>query len=420
VPVPYDQIDLPMSHVSPSPPVRPASASEAAAWLAANSEGNRQAIVPAGAEHSSLGLYRSPQPAVPFDLTALNRVIDYPARDLTITVEAGITWGELSRQLACEHQQLPLDVLQPDATIGGIVAANTSGPRRHAYGTARDYLLGFDAIIADGTRFKAGGRVVKNVAGYDLSKLMVGSRGTIAVLTQCTFKLKPLPPESCWLLTTWDLSSELEPVLQRLLLSDARPVAIELLQGTHLPHVGDRLTLALLLEGSATSIRWEVETLRRELSPFGPDDLVEVHENRETPSGDRFLSHLLALGHEWPWELTLAVPPSRLTTVVPLFPKTCRIAAQALDGVLRVSWKSAPTPQELAFLGDLGASSTGGGMAAVWEWTRWPEASPPPPAYRQPASSASRWSLELKRKLDPHNLLNPGVLELATGETAAT
>lgn len=128
------------------------------------------------------------------DLSRLNRVIDYPARDMTVTVEAGLTTEQLAAVLAEQGQQLPVDVSDPSCSVGSAVLNDLCGPRQLLHGTLRDYLLGFEAIDGRGQIFHAGGRVVKNVAGYDLCRLMVGSRGALGPLTKVTLKLKPLPP----------------------------------------------------------------------------------------------------------------------------------------------------------------------------------------------------------------------------------
>src|SRR5205807_9828714 len=130
------------------------------------------------------------------DLRALNQVIDYPARDMTITVQAGITVAKLQEILAAENQQLPVDVPLPEqATLGGAIAVNASGPRRYGYGTLRDYVIGISFVNDEGQEVKAGGRVVKNVAGYDLCKLHIGALGTLGIITQVTLKLKPVPED---------------------------------------------------------------------------------------------------------------------------------------------------------------------------------------------------------------------------------
>ncbi len=132
------------------------------------------------------------RPGVAIDTTSLKGVIDYPAADMTITVEAGITLAELQSILATEGQRLPLDAPSPErATLGGIYATNTCGPRRFAAGRPRDLILGVSFVTADGKEIKGGGRVVKNVAGYDFPKLLTGSMGTLGVITQMTLKVRP-------------------------------------------------------------------------------------------------------------------------------------------------------------------------------------------------------------------------------------
>ena len=119
---------------------------------------------------------------------------------MTVTVEAGVTMQALAETLAAERQRLPIDVpLAERATVGGVVATNWNGPRRYGQGTVRDYVIGITAIDGRGMMFKGGGRVVKNVAGYDFCKLLTGSLGTLGVITQVTFKLKPLPELSALL-----------------------------------------------------------------------------------------------------------------------------------------------------------------------------------------------------------------------------
>jgi len=127
----------------------------------------------------------------------LNRVLEHAAGDMTCTVEAGCTITALRQVLARHGQRLALDPLWPDcATVGGVLATNDSGPLRQAFGSARDLLIGVTIALPDGTLARSGGKVVKNVAGYDLPKLMVGALGTLGVITQATFRLHPLPRES--------------------------------------------------------------------------------------------------------------------------------------------------------------------------------------------------------------------------------
>lgn len=136
--------------------------------------------------------------------TRLNRVLSYDPGDLTLTVEAGVRLSDLQKHLAERSQWLPLDPpFAPAGTIGGILAANSTGPLRHGFGTARDFLLGMEFVHGDGTPVKSGSRVVKSVAGYDLHKLMIGSLGTLGIITTLNFRTFPLPPASITLMATF-------------------------------------------------------------------------------------------------------------------------------------------------------------------------------------------------------------------------
>ena len=126
--------------------------------------------------------------------TRLNRVLDFQPDDMTVTVEPGITLEALQKTLATHNQTLPLDVpYAPRATMGGIVSANSSGFWRPAYGTPRDLLIGVKALMTESTEVKGGGKVVKNVAGYDVCKLFTGAWGTLGILTELTFRTRPKP-----------------------------------------------------------------------------------------------------------------------------------------------------------------------------------------------------------------------------------
>ena len=127
----------------------------------------------------------------------MTRILMYEPRDLTISVEAGVLFGELSKRLASDGLMLPLDPPWMDSvTIAGLVSANLSGPRRRLYGTARDLVIGMQFATVDGAIVDTGGMVVKNVAGLDMAKLIIGSHGTLAAIASVNFKLIPLPKQS--------------------------------------------------------------------------------------------------------------------------------------------------------------------------------------------------------------------------------
>lgn len=177
----------------PSAAVRPGSSEEVAEIVKA-AAAEKLAII-ASAGRTKLGIGLPPREYhVALDLTRLDRVISYDPGDLTLSVEAGIPLQRLSRVLAERGQFLPLAVPFSDrATIGGTVASGVDSPLRQFYGTARDYTLGIEFVTGDGIPAKSGGRVVKNVTGYDLHKLMIGSLGTLGVMTKINFRTSPLP-----------------------------------------------------------------------------------------------------------------------------------------------------------------------------------------------------------------------------------
>lgn len=138
------------------------------------------------------------------DTTRMNRIVEHAAGDLVVTAQAGVTLAALQDKVSAAGQWLGLDPPEAGATVGGIVAAAASGPRRLLYGTPRDLLIGITVVLADGTVAKSGGKVVKNVAGYDLGKLFAGSFGTLGVIAECTFRLHPRPQVQRYVVATAD------------------------------------------------------------------------------------------------------------------------------------------------------------------------------------------------------------------------
>src|SRR5947199_8874160 len=179
--------------IHPQTIVEPGDEKELAAILKlANDEG--VAVIPRGGG-TKLGWGNPPKRAdVVVSTTRLNCVIEHAWADLTVTVEAGCTIQNLQETLAQHGQRLALDPLWPEhATIGGVLSANDSGALRLRFGALRDLIIGATIALADGTRASSGGKVVKNVAGYDLPKLVTGALGTLGVITRAVFRLHPLP-----------------------------------------------------------------------------------------------------------------------------------------------------------------------------------------------------------------------------------
>ena len=160
--------------------------------------------------------------------TRLNRVVEHAAGDLVATVEAGITLEAMQAHLAAANQMLGIDPPGEGSTIGGLIATNASGPRRLRYGTIRDLLIGVTVVLPDGTVAKSGGKVVKNVAGYDLGKLLTGSLGTLGVITQATFRLHPRPAASRLVEIPVDSGESAGAILLSLMGSTLVPAAVEM------------------------------------------------------------------------------------------------------------------------------------------------------------------------------------------------
>lgn len=227
------------------------------------------------------------------ETTKLTHLLEHEAPDLTCHVEAGITLAALQAQLAAKGQRLALD--PPDAlqaTIGGILASNASGPKRLRYGTARDMVIGLHVVQASGEVARSGGRVVKNVAGYDLNKLYIGSLGTLGIIVEANFKLQPLPENERTLLLTFSNAADAMQTVLALQGSLLTASAIELIDsgaasdmtdffGLNLPTNG--YTVAVNFEGSAASIDRqmnETQLLARANGALLGDDLTGEAQNQ--------------------------------------------------------------------------------------------------------------------------------------------
>jgi len=163
------------------------------------------------------------------DVTRLDRIVAYDPDDLTLSVEPGIPLQKLSAALAERGQFLPLAVpFANRATIGGTIASAMDSPLRQAYGTARDFVLGMEFVTGDGTLAKSGGRVVKNVTGYDLHKLMIGAFGTLGVITKINFRTFPLPRETRAFVANFESPARALDLRERVSRSPLRPLTLEI------------------------------------------------------------------------------------------------------------------------------------------------------------------------------------------------
>ena len=206
---------------------RPASTEEAAACIREADHKGLSIVVSGAGTKQDWALPPATLDMV-VDTTALCGVVEHAAGDLIAVVRAGTPLQDVQRALAAAGQQLALDSPLPGATVGGTVAVNTSGPRRMLYGTVRDLLIGVTVVRADGAVAKAGGKVVKNVAGYDLGKLIAGSYGTLGLITECVFRLHPLPAAEAYVTRSVDSAAEAGLLAATVLGAQLVPTALEI------------------------------------------------------------------------------------------------------------------------------------------------------------------------------------------------
>jgi glycolate oxidase FAD binding subunit len=241
----------------------PASTPEAAALLRA-AFAHGLAVVPRGAGTGfGWGLPGSRCDLV-VDMQAMDQVLEHAAGDLVARVQAGVTLGQLGSVLGLAGQQLALDA-PLEATVGGVVATGTAGPRRFRYGAPRDLLIGITAVRADGVVAHSGGKVVKNVAGYDIGKLLAGSQGTLALITEATFRLHPVPPSVAWVTAEFgpaDLPAAAAAV-GAAAGSALVPSAVEL------DWSGSVLRMGVLLEGTAGGVADRVKQMCSLIASLG-------------------------------------------------------------------------------------------------------------------------------------------------------
>lgn len=318
-------------------------------------------------------------PLAPCDVTlstrALNRVLVYDPRDLTVSVEAGLPWCDLATLLAGKGQMIPLDPPLAEAgTVGGVVAANLSGPRRRQFGTARDVIIGMKFATLEGRVVQSGGMVVKNVAGLDMAKLFVGSFGTLAVMTSVNFKVSPLPKSTLTLAAAFDTAESLFAARDQVLQGVLQPMALDALNPAGAARLGlSGFTLLLEAGGNAQAcarFRHAVPGA----AEVDPAIWTRVREFAPT----------------WPgavWRASSSLSAQRDLVEQSAGP----VLARAGSGVTYVCAETAPPAAQ-----------------ACVEW-RPSEGHAPEPLWPAPGSDFPLME-SIKNLFDPHRLLNPGRL----------
>jgi glycolate oxidase FAD binding subunit len=369
------------------------------------------------------------QPGLGLDLTGLARVVDYTPRDMTILVEAGIRMADLAVLLAAERQHLPIDVPRAtDATLGGVVATNWTGPRRYGYGTIRDYVIGIHAVDGRGISFQGGGRVVKNVAGYDFCKLLCGSLGTLGVITQLALKLKPQPETSATIVAACADLATTDILLDRFVNLPAPPVAIDYLAGAawKIPSaIREEFTrrggqseirnstphLIIRVEGSAAEVDSLADQVQYEMWNGGGMNVARLTPadalwTQQIEFADRGLGDS---SDNSPLVIKIAVPPTAVTKMIAALyahDPNCTVQAHAASGIIIArfaEFKSADLTKVL--VGRLRpAAIHHGGSLVVLATTL---AGLTPHILWGNRTEATALAARIKQKFDPHNILNP-------------
>ena len=353
-------------------------------------------------------------------LARLNRLVEYEPGDLTATAEAGMTVTAFQTALRARGQWFSLDPADADrATLGGVMAANASGPRRHLYGTARDLVIGMTVVTAEGAVVRAGGKVVKNVAGYDLPKLFVGSYGTLGIMVDVTVKLRPLPDDERLVCVRFDRLKDGAIAARAVMASDLIPNALELLDGDaaraiELGAATGGAALVVGFDGLREQVDWQCAELTSLVTPLGG---AEVQPLPAQTWGRLTHAAAGAFGGMPAAVMRLSVLPAQVGDVMEQAVVAarargllCACSAHVGVGVVRAALFSTREQQELApvaaTLADWrGIARSAGGHAVL-------ESAPLAVKSELPvwddAGAAGRIMQRIKTQLDPRNILNPG------------
>jgi glycolate oxidase FAD binding subunit len=335
---------------------------------------------------------------------ALNRVVALEPADMTVTVEAGVGIDKLQMALHEHGQFLPLDAPGVLGTVGGLLSSNASGPLRHRYGTVRDWVLGTRVVHADGSTSKSGGRVVKNVSGYDMHKLYVGSLGTLGFIVETTLKVTPLPRVDETVAVACPSAVAAVSIAIACHERGLGLIAAELLSPTaasELLGIGSWCALLRIGCGAASAAR----TLRE------IDEYTALADGERTDTSidvwERWRS-VFALGM---LSLRVSVPPSRVADTAESLDRrfageAAMLSATVSVGLLRVDLKPASGARASAIIGEATEiARRRGGFVFV-------DAAPVESKREIDVFGAERADIEIMRRLkqefDPKRILAPG------------
>jgi len=399
---------------TPEAAVFPGSVEEVAAVIGLAAETARPVTPWGGGTAASAGIPTA-RTGLVLGLRRLGRLLEHEPGDLTATVEAGMTVETFQTALRSRGQWMSLDPADAHlATVGGVLATNASGPRRHLYGTARDLLIGVTVVTADGAVVRGGGKVVKNVAGYDLPKLFVGSYGTLGVIVEATVKLRPLPDHERLVCIRFERLKDAGAAVRSVMASDLIPNAIELLDATASTAISvTGAALVVGFDGLREQVDWQCAELARLAGACGGHEAQPLQADTWSRLGTaaRATSPVAAA------VMTFAVLPSQVAEMMEQGAGVARArglntawAAHAGIGVVRAMVAADVVPTEPAaiavVLAEWREMARGGGGHATLEWAPLAVKSLVP-VWDDPGAAA-RIMERIKAQLDPQNILNPG------------
>lgn len=294
--LPDDQVTrYTVDGILPKVVVVPADISEMQDVLRIASERNVSVIPIGSGSKLSIGNV-VPEIGIVVSTKRLNKVIEYEPADLTVTVESGIRLSDLQKELAVHRQYLPLNPPYADkCTIGGIVATNSSGPLRLRHGTARNLVLGLHVMLANGTVVKSGGKVVKNVAGYDLNKLYIGSFGTLGIITEVSLKLSPIPSHETILTAQYDTIQKAIHDGLSIVSSQVLPSYVILMTECAVNGLSEQdPTLFVGFGGEAETVAWQLDSTQSQMEQNGAKSVHVIEGESQDKIGHKIQEYSAA------------------------------------------------------------------------------------------------------------------------------
>ncbi len=370
------------------------------------------AVVPWGGGTQQRALPAPPRYDLALSTARLRRVLEYEPAELVVTVEAGITLAELAAILASAGQFWPISLPDPErATVGGAIATNAAGPERLRYGAARDLVLGVTVALADGSLVRGGGKVVKNVAGYDLTRLFTGSWGTLGVITSASLRLYPIPPIRQTLVVRCDSWTIAQAAALKLYSSPLGPHGLTVAPAAESEKGrSSSLNLFVRFGGPPATVARQLADARALVQDVGAQPMETLDGQTDAACWEA----LVRAAHRAPGvHLRASVLPSQVAAAAQVLSATAEakgwpgyVMAHVGAGTVWAAWEALPGPALASAVASARAQ-----IAALGGWLVLQRAAPqePPLDYWGPTTPGAHPLMrKIKAVLDPTGTLNPG------------